>query len=136
MRRITRRWRSLLDAIARRVILTAVITAGAYLIERAAGSHPPGWSILVVTAGALAGGALGEIIRKVWAVTAAPRTEPDGEAPPAPAPESQTLIDQGRKIQAIKRYRELHPGTGLKAAKDIIDGLAAPGGAAGPGRTQ
>ena len=41
---------SLLDAIALRVILTAMITAGAYLIERAEGLHLPGWSILFVTA--------------------------------------------------------------------------------------
>ena len=73
--------------------------------------------------------------RKVWAVTAAPRTEPDCEVPPAPAPEVQILINQGRKIQAIKRYRELHPGTGLKEAKDIIDGLAARGGTAHPDGT-
>ena len=70
----------------------------------------------------------------MWAVTAAPRTEPDGEAPPEPAPEVRTLIDQGRKIQAIKHYRQLHPGTGLKEAKDIIDGLAARGDVADPVR--
>jgi hypothetical protein len=52
MRRITRRWRSLLDAAARRVILTATITAGAYLIERAEGLHLPSWSVLFATAGA------------------------------------------------------------------------------------
>jgi ribosomal protein L7/L12 len=72
----------------------------------------------------------------VWAVTAAPRTEPDGEAPPAPTPAVRTLIDQGRKIQAIKLYRQLHPGTGLKEAKDIIDGLAARGDVADPGGTK
>jgi ribosomal protein L7/L12 len=33
------------------------------------------------------------------------------------------LLEQGRKIQAIKRYRELNQGVGLKGAKDVIDGL-------------
>ena len=76
-------------------------------------------------------------MRKVWALTAAPRTEPDGEAPPAPAPEVRTLIDQGRKIQAIKLfYRQLHPGTGLKEAKEIIDGLAARDDVADAGGTK
>jgi hypothetical protein len=31
------------------------------------------------------------------------------------------LIRQGMKIQAIKRYRQLNHGVGLKEAKDIID---------------
>jgi Ribosomal protein L7/L12 C-terminal domain len=43
---------------------------------------------------------------------------------PEPEPEVVILVEQGRKIQAIKRYRELNPGTGLKEAKDVIDGLA------------
>jgi hypothetical protein len=42
---------------------------------------------------------------------------------PVPAPEVLILVKQGRKIQAIKRYRELNPGIGLKQAKDVIDGL-------------
>lgn len=33
------------------------------------------------------------------------------------------LVQQGKEIQAIKQYRTLNPGTGLKEAKDIIDGL-------------
>lgn len=31
-------------------------------------------------------------------------------------------------IQAIKRYRELHPGTGLKEAKDILPRVRIPRG--------
>jgi type VI protein secretion system component VasK len=38
-------------------------------------------------------------------------------------PEIKTLVQQGQKIRAIKRYRELNPGIGLKEAKDIIDKL-------------
>jgi ribosomal protein L7/L12 len=39
------------------------------------------------------------------------------------SPEVLILVKQGRKIQAIKRYRELNPGIGIKEAKDILDGL-------------
>jgi hypothetical protein len=34
-----------------------------------------------------------------------------------------TLVGQGRKIEAIKRYRQLHPGIGLREAKHVIDEL-------------
>lgn len=40
-----------------------------------------------------------------------------------PAPEVVALAEQGRRIQAIKRYRELNPDIGLNQAKDVIDGL-------------
>ncbi len=42
---------------------------------------------------------------------------------PEPAPEVLLLAEQGRRIRAIKCYRELNPGLGLKEAKDVIDGL-------------
>jgi ribosomal protein L7/L12 len=52
-------------------------------------------------------------------------------------PEVLVLLEQGRKIQAIKRYRELNPGVGLKEAKNVIDGFVgqvlSEGGAADPG---
>lgn len=38
-----------------------------------------------------------------------------------------SLLEQGRKIEAIKRYRE-QSGTGLKEAKDAVDLLAARNG--------
>jgi len=31
------------------------------------------------------------------------------------------LVRRGRKIEAIKLYRELNPGTGLKQAKDAVE---------------
>lgn len=34
-----------------------------------------------------------------------------------------TLVRQGRKIEAIKRYRQLNPGIGLREAKHVIDEL-------------
>jgi ribosomal protein L7/L12 len=48
---------------------------------------------------------------------------PVDEAPPVPDPEVLLLVEQGRKITAIKRYREQNPGIGLKQAKDVIDAL-------------
>lgn len=42
-------------------------------------------------------------------------------APALPA-EFYSLISQGKKIQAIKMYREL-TGVGLKQAKDFVDGI-------------
>ncbi|MFD0365687.1 hypothetical protein ACFQZZ_29985 [Nocardia sp. GCM10030253] len=35
--------------------------------------------------------------------------------------EIDELIQQGKKIQAIKRYRELDPGAGLKEAKEAVE---------------
>jgi len=34
------------------------------------------------------------------------------------------LARQGRKIEAIKLYRTLHPGIGLREAKGVVDGCA------------
>jgi ribosomal protein L7/L12 len=38
-------------------------------------------------------------------------------------PDVPTLVRQGRKIEAVKRYREQHPGTSLRQAKHAVDGL-------------
>ena len=43
--------------------------------------------------------------------------------PPIASPDVEALIRQGRTIDAIRRYRELH-GTGLKEAKDAVEALA------------
>lgn len=37
--------------------------------------------------------------------------------------ELRSLVASGQPIQAIKLYRELVPGTGLKEAKDFVDKL-------------
>ena len=42
---------------------------------------------------------------------------------PVPSPDVQILAGQGRKIQAIKRYRQLNPDVALREAKEMIDGL-------------
>jgi ribosomal protein L7/L12 len=40
---------------------------------------------------------------------------------PEVTPEVTSLVLQGKKIQAIKRYRELNPRIGLKEAKHVVD---------------
>jgi hypothetical protein len=46
----------------------------------------------------------------------------DHESPEA-GQDVQALLAQGRKIEAIKRYRQLNPGIGLREAKHVIDEL-------------
>ncbi|MEU0505577.1 hypothetical protein ACWEO2_20520 [Nocardia sp. NPDC004278] len=41
--------------------------------------------------------------------------------PASASGEIDELIRQGKKIQAIKLYRDLNPGSGLKEAKDAIE---------------
>ena len=54
-----------------------------------------------------------------------PALQSGGSAPPAGAgdlAEVHALAQQGHKIEAIKRYRQL-TGVGLKEAKDYVDRL-------------
>lgn len=56
-----------------------------------------------------------------------PRSESATRAPSALAdidPEIETELRSGRKIEAIKRYREIY-GTDLKDAKDAVDAIEA-----------
>jgi hypothetical protein len=46
-----------------------------------------------------------------------------GHVPSELPPEVRLLAEQGRKIEAIKRYRQLNPGVGLREAKKAVDGL-------------
>ena len=125
---IMRRVRSLLGAHSKRVILAAVLAGGAYLVEWAAGSHPQAGSIAAAAGGYWVGygvrRALGAVTRRGGPVSAGRNGEAARRVLPVPEPEVVILVELGRKIQAIKRYRELNPGTGLKEAKDVIDGLA------------
>lgn len=57
------------------------------------------------------------------------------EQAPSATPREQQLLDllrQGRKIEAIKQYREV-TGVGLKEAKDAVEALAAKHGVAAKG---
>jgi hypothetical protein len=40
--------------------------------------------------------------------------------------EVDQLLAQGKKIQAIKRFRELYPGVSLKDAKDAVEAREKP----------
>lgn len=42
---------------------------------------------------------------------------------PAAEQDVLTLLKQGRNIEAIKRYRQLNPGIGLREARHAVDGL-------------
>jgi ribosomal protein L7/L12 len=50
-----------------------------------------------------------------------PRIDADQGIAGGLTPEMTSLVLQGKKIQAIKRYRQLNPGVSLKEAKDVID---------------
>jgi ribosomal protein L7/L12 len=69
------------------------------------------------------GGVLRARTRQAGSAPAYRDTVPACEVSAVPDPEVLILVERGRKIQAIKRYREMNPGVGLKQAKDVIDGL-------------
>jgi hypothetical protein len=119
--------RALLGVRARRVILGVMLAAGAYLIEMVAGLHPQAGLIVAQALGYWFAYGVRRVVvsvtRRGAVVPAAGGGEPVCRVRPAPEPEIVILVQQGRKIQAIKRYREQNPGAGLKEAKDVIDGL-------------
>lgn len=60
-------------------------------------------------------------------------TQPAGPTEDAEDPveaELLKLLQGGQKIAAIKLYREIHPGSGLKDAKDAVEAMAAQHGIA------
>jgi hypothetical protein len=107
--------------------MPAVLGVGAYFIGRAAGWHPEALGLVVMVAGFLFASGVGSVLRAVTRksgdVPASRHGGPVYQALPEAAPEVVILVEQGRKIQAIKRYRKLNPGIGLKQGKDVIDGL-------------
>jgi hypothetical protein len=123
------RWR---PATSRQAWLAAVagsgvVLGGVYAVERAAGWHPGFWTL--VSPAVLTLVAHGYFI----GARREPRpiahdTQPDQAsttlmAPPDIPWEVVCLVQQGEKILAIKRYRQLNGGVGLKEAKDIIDAI-------------
>jgi hypothetical protein len=127
MSRITGRLRAQLAAVPRRVMLSPAVAAVGIVAALAAGRQAKAWDIAAAVGGSLLVSAVGGVLRA--------RARPSGSAPAgldavsayeaAPVPDAEVLIlvNQGRKIHAIKRYRQLNPGIGLKQAKDVIDGL-------------
>jgi ribosomal protein L7/L12 len=107
------------------VAFSATYAIGVCLFELVTGRHPGLLGIAIPAAGALSG--IGAVrvfqaaTRKIRDTPTDHHGEPDYQAVPGLAPEVVILVNQGRKIQAIKRYRELNPGIGLKEAKDVID---------------
>jgi ribosomal protein L7/L12 len=105
-----------------------VLGVGAYVIGRAGGwQHPEVLGLAAIVAGLLIASAVRGVLRaetrKGGAMSAGRHGGPVYQVLPEAAPEVLILVEQDRKIQAIKRYRELNPGIGLKQAKDVIDGL-------------
>ena len=125
---IKRHTRSLLGIIARWMILAAALAGATYIVDRFFGQRPGPWSAAVVGAGAFmfadsVGRTVRQAKRRSRAASGVPHSEVSYKVRPGPSADVLALVEQGRKIQAIKRYRELNQGIGLKAAKDIIDGL-------------
>lgn len=125
---IKRLRRYVLGATVRWVILAAALAGGAYILDRVAGPHPGLWGAAAVGAGAYVfADCVGRAIRAVRgrgrAAPAVRNSEPTFKVLPVPAPEVLALVDQGWTVQAVKRYRELNPGVGLRDAKDVVEGL-------------
>jgi hypothetical protein len=129
MRGIRRLRSTLLGVTARWVIVGGAFAGIAYVFDRVAGPHHGFWGTAAVGAGAFvlvdgAGRTVRAVRRGCGAARAGSHSGPSYEVLPVPGPEVLVLLEQGREIQAIKRYRDLNPGVGLKEAKDVIDGLA------------
>ena len=107
--------------------MPAVLGVSAYFIGRAAGWHPEALGLVVIVAWFLFASGVGSVLRAVTGKSGGTPANGHGgpvyQPLPEAAPEVVILVEQGRKIQAIKRYRELNPGIGLRRAKDVIDGL-------------
>jgi hypothetical protein len=105
----------------------AVPAVVAFFVVPATGSHPGVALTAAALAGCLFADAVRRALRRVTRERGGVPVDSPGEAGDqgyGVTPEVLALVGQDRKIPAIKRYRELNPGTGLKEAKDIIDALA------------
>jgi hypothetical protein len=101
-------------------VVTAVVIGGRCVADR----HISGWHPQSLSIYAVAGVLLVADVRVRWRSSRKFQgTRLGGQALPVPTPEVAALVERGRKIQAIKRYRVLNPGIGLKEAKDVVDGL-------------
>ncbi|MFF3569364.1 hypothetical protein [Nocardia jiangxiensis] len=76
-----------------------------------------------------------DLIMRHLAITDSPALPQDSPTPPLSGPtplsgadlaEIDALIAQGKKIHAIKLYREILPGTSLKDAKDAVEARERP----------
>jgi len=105
------------------VVLKSYYVSAAMLVVGVA------WIIYSVCTGAgwadTAVGAPWLVLAAVWFQSARQlrRREQLDQAAPGAGQDVLTLVRQGRKIEAIKRYRALNPGIGLREAKHVIDEL-------------
>jgi ribosomal protein L7/L12 len=72
--------------------------------------------VIVFLLGALAA----SILRAMFSKSQGPVARPPTMAPLASSPDIEMLLRQGKKIEAIKVYRE-QTGVGLKDAKDAVE---------------
>jgi hypothetical protein len=125
---IKRQRRYVLNATVRWVISAAVLAGATYVLDRVVGPRHGLWGAAAVGAGAYVladcvGRAVRAVRRRGRAAPVVRNSEPACGVLPVPAPEVLALVDQGWTIQAIKRYRELNPGVGLRDARDVVEGL-------------
>jgi ribosomal protein L7/L12 len=127
MSEVTGRVRPLLSAVPRRVIPGVALAAAGFAVALGTGRTAKARDIAAAAGVSLLIGAVGAVLRarkgQAGPASADLGTVPASEVSPAPDAEVLVLVTAGRKIQAIKRYRQLNPGIGLKQAKDVIDGL-------------
>jgi hypothetical protein len=110
---------------------TSACFALAGLVMLVAAAMSTNWANLIMGAGWLAAGSAGLLQARQLRRRA--RLGFD-EALPAASGEVLTLARQGQRIKAIKRYRQLNPGVGLRDAKDFVDELG-PRGRTGRSRS-
>ena len=123
---IMRRLRSPLTKVVTCVVTAVVIGGLAYLIGHVAGRHPQALGIVAMAAVFLVAD-----VRRRWRSSRKVQgtrlydhqEEVVIQALPVPTPEVAALVERGRKIKAIARYRELNPGIGIRQAKEFIDRL-------------
>jgi hypothetical protein len=103
-----------------------------YYVSAAAAAVAVAWMIYTACTNSSWAAGTGIALGAVWLVLAGywlyaarqlRRREQFVHTSPEPADEVLALLEQGRKIAAIKRYRELNPGMGLRDAKDVIDDI-------------
>lgn len=122
------RWRTGKPRQAWLAVIAGAVGFGTavYAIAFATSWHPHPWPFIVGGCGGLAGSAFGRMLQVQGRRDGQRRAQVVDVAVGSShaVPEDIVhLVLQDKKIQAIKRYRELNPGVGLKQAKDLIDSI-------------
>jgi hypothetical protein len=104
----------------------AAFGTAVYAVAFAAGWHPHPWPFIVGGCGGLAGSGFGRMLQIQGSRNGRRRAQVVDVARGSSDALPEDIVHlalQDKKIQAIKRYRELNPGVGLKQAKDLIDSI-------------